>query len=100
MRPKAEALGYLFVAWVDVEQRQERETAGSFPFDFAQGRNDSQKSKGNGKDEYRGLSTTLRFGRDDGDLSTVRSSRDDGDLSDLARDRIVMSRGLCGALGG
>jgi hypothetical protein len=32
MRPKAEALGYLFVAGLEEEQRQERETTGSFPF--------------------------------------------------------------------
>jgi hypothetical protein len=30
MRPKAKALGYLFVAGLGEEQRQERETAGSF----------------------------------------------------------------------
>ena len=33
---------------------------------FAALRNDSQKGKGKGNDQYRGLSTSLRFGRDDG----------------------------------
>ncbi len=51
-------------------------------------RNDSQKSKGNSQSKYRGLSTALRFGRDDkfvqraSEKQILRSAKDDNSLGD------------------
>jgi hypothetical protein len=46
MRPKPKGLGYLFVAGLEEEQRQERTLAARaksrfFPFGYAQGQNDN-----------------------------------------------------------
>ena len=69
MRPEVETSGYLFVAELGEEQRQEREIAGSSPFATLEGRNDSQKGKSksngrsnsNSKDQYRDPSLRSRM---------------------------------------